>query len=123
MRVWQLASLYLCKFGGTSMSWGQSLRAIKPGIADRTPNFRAFFAPLKLIVSVRKKLFPERLDFFLKVNLGLGGEARATKKERKSIGRQRTFAPISQKEKLLQILKSIAKLVATDMKNAGNVKV
>jgi len=67
---------------------------------------------------VLSRLFPERLDFFLKVSLGLG-ESRATKKERKSIGRQRTFAPISEKEKLLEVLKSIAKLVANDMSNAG----
>jgi len=66
------------------------------------------------------RLFSQNsFNFFMKVSLGIGGENPATKRERKSIGKQRTFQPISDTNLLLQKLQNIAVLVSNEMKSKG----
>jgi len=68
------------------------------------------------------RLFSDKIDYFLKVNLGLGGENRAKKKPRKSVGRQLTFTAVSSEEKLLEYLKFLAQKIEKDLMNLGITK-
>jgi DNA polymerase kappa len=63
------------------------------------------------------KLFSERsFDFFMRAALGLGSTVHDENGPRKSIGRQRTFKGLDQKEKQLQLLRELCELVAKDLK-------
>jgi nucleotidyltransferase/DNA polymerase involved in DNA repair len=63
-----------------------------------------------------KKVFSERsFNFFLDASLGLGSTNHAPIKPRKSIGRQRTFGALADKDKLLAKLQHICAIVEKDM--------